>query len=195
MTKGVTEMPSCFSSSRTPCFGGRKLRDPRSKATGGRGSAESLCRSVKKKDIIAKKRDWQTKDYQTFDSRWCVAAHRSHHVLFVLTINTHSSVMVPMPKPNKTSNEIRKHICHYDYVIMTTLANQITSLAIVYSIVYLDADQRKHQSSASLAFVWGIHRDRWIPRTKGQLRGKCFHLMTSSCGKGHKWRIYLHQLS
>ena len=22
--------------------------------------------------------------------------------------------------------------------------------------------------------------DRWIPRTKGQLRGKCFHLMTSS---------------
>ena len=27
----------------------------------------------------------------------------------------------------------------------------------------------------------GIHRDRWIPRTKGQLRGKCFHLMTSSC--------------
>ena len=40
---------------------------------------------------------------------------------------------------------------------------------------------KKHQSSASLAFVWGIHRDRWIPRTTGQLRGKCFHLMTSSC--------------
>ena len=40
---------------------------------------------------------------------------------------------------------------------------------------------KKHQSSASLALVRGIHRDRWIPRTKGQLRGKCFHLMTSSC--------------
>ena len=39
---------------------------------------------------------------------------------------------------------------------------------------------RRHQSSASLAFAWGIHRDRWIPRTKGQLRGKCFRLMTSS---------------
>ena len=38
---------------------------------------------------------------------------------------------------------------------MTTLASQITSLAIVYSIVYSDADQRKHQSSASLAFVGG----------------------------------------
>ena len=63
---------------------------------------------------------------------------------------------------------------------MNSLVSQITSLTIVYSIVYSGADQRKHQSSASLAFVRGIHRDRWIPRTKGQLRGKCFHLMTSS---------------
>ena len=63
---------------------------------------------------------------------------------------------------------------------MKTMASQITSLTVVYSTVYSDADHRKHQSSASLAFVWGIHRDRWIPRTKGQLRGKCFHLMTSS---------------
>ena len=69
---------------------------------------------------------------------------------------------------------------HYIDVIMTTMASQITSLTVVCSTVYSDADQRKHQSSAPLAFVWGIHRDRWIPRTKGQLRGKCFHLMTSS---------------
>ena len=69
---------------------------------------------------------------------------------------------------------------HYDDVIMTMLASQITSLMVVYSIVYLSVNQRKHQSSASLAFVWGIHRDRWILRTKGQLRGKCFHLVTSS---------------
>ena len=74
---------------------------------------------------------------------------------------------------------------HYIDVIMTTMASQITSLTVVYSTVYSDADQRKHQSSASLPFVWGIHRDRWIPRTKGQLRGKCFHLMTSSCSDGH----------
>ena len=66
---------------------------------------------------------------------------------------------------------------------MGTVASQITSLTIVYTTVYSDADQSKHQSSASLAFVWGIHRDRWIPRTKGQLRGKCFHLMTSSSYK------------
>ena len=41
---------------------------------------------------------------------------------------------------------------------MGAIASQITSLAIVYSIVYSDADQRKHQSSASLAFVCGTHR-------------------------------------
>ena len=41
---------------------------------------------------------------------------------------------------------------------MSAVTSQITSLTIVYSTVYSDADQRKHQSSASLAFVWGIHR-------------------------------------
>ena len=47
---------------------------------------------------------------------------------------------------------------HYDDVIMSAIASQITSLTIVYSTVYPSADQSKHQSSASLAFVWGIHR-------------------------------------
>ena len=56
--------------------------------------------------------------------------------------------------------------CHHIDIIMTTLASQITSITVVYSTVYSDADQNKHQSSASLAFVWGIHRGRWIPRTK-----------------------------
>ena len=82
-----------------------------------------------------------------------------------------------------------KHFSHFHYidVIMTTMASQITTLMAVYSTVYSDADQRKHQSSASLAFLCvcgggggggGIHRS--IPRTKGQLRGKGFHLMTWS---------------
>ena len=47
---------------------------------------------------------------------------------------------------------------HYADVIMIEMASQITSLAIVYSIVYSDADQRNNQSSASLAFVRGSHR-------------------------------------
>ena len=47
---------------------------------------------------------------------------------------------------------------HYNDVTMDSIASQITSLTIVYSAVYSGADQRKHQSSASLAFVRGIHR-------------------------------------
>ena len=50
------------------------------------------------------------------------------------------------------------HKSHYGDVIMGAIASQITSHTIVYSTVYSDADQRKHQSSASLAFVRGIHR-------------------------------------
>ena len=47
---------------------------------------------------------------------------------------------------------------HYNDVIMGATASQITSLTVVYSTVYSDADQRKYQSSASLAFVRRIHR-------------------------------------
>ena len=47
---------------------------------------------------------------------------------------------------------------HHGDVIMGAIASQITSLTIVYSTVYSDADQRKHQSFASLVFVRGIHR-------------------------------------
>ena len=49
-------------------------------------------------------------------------------------------------------------LCHYNDIIMSVMASQITSLTIVYSTVYSGADQRKHQSFASLAFVQGIHR-------------------------------------
>ena len=38
------------------------------------------------------------------------------------------------------------------------IASQITSLTFVYSTVYSGSDQRNHQGSASLAFVWGNHR-------------------------------------
>ena len=41
---------------------------------------------------------------------------------------------------------------------MSAIASQITSLTIVYSTVYPGVDLSKHQNSASLAFVWGIHR-------------------------------------
>ena len=54
--------------------------------------------------------------------------------------------------------KMNRKLYHYYDVIMGTMASQITSLTIVYSTVYSDADQRKHQSSALLAFVWEIQR-------------------------------------
>ena len=48
---------------------------------------------------------------------------------------------------------------------MTTMASRITRVSIVYSTVCLGADQRKHQSSASLIFVRGIHRWPVVPLT------------------------------
>ena len=52
----------------------------------------------------------------------------------------------------------RSELNHYCDVIMGANASQITNLAVVYSAVFSGADQRKHKSSASLAFVRGIHR-------------------------------------
>ena len=49
---------------------------------------------------------------------------------------------------------------HYNNVIMSAMASQITSPTIVYSTVYSGAHQRNHQNFASLAFLRGIH---WWP--------------------------------
>ena len=60
---------------------------------------------------------------------------------------------------------------HYGDAIMGTISSQVTNLTIVYSIVHSDADQRKHQSSASLAFVREIHRG---PVAKWPLTSSCY---------------------
>ena len=57
---------------------------------------------------------------------------------------------------------------------MGMIASQITSLTIVYSTVYSDADQRKHQSSVSLAFVLGIHPGPVNSLHKWPVRQKMF---------------------
>ena len=69
---------------------------------------------------------------------------------------------------------------HYNHVIMSVMVSQITSITSIYSTVYPGSDQRKHQSSASLAFVRGIHRWPVNSPHKGPVTRKCFHLMTSS---------------
>ena len=54
------------------------------------------------------------------------------------------------------------------------VASQITSLTIVYSTVYSGANQRKHQSSVSLAIVRGIHRWPVNSLHKGPVMWKMF---------------------
>ena len=85
---------------------------------------------------------------------------------------TYNSLRIfPFPRPQwriitikMNCTDMNVHICelkiirHYCDVRMGANASQITSLTIVYSTVYSGADQRQHQSSASLAFVRGIHR-------------------------------------
>ena len=63
---------------------------------------------------------------------------------------------------------------HYSDVMTGEMASQITSLRIFYSTVYSGADQRKHQSSASLAFVRGIHRWPVNSPHKWPVTGKMF---------------------
>ena len=65
-------------------------------------------------------------------------------------------------------------VLHYNDVIMSALTSQITSLTVVYWSFYSGADQRKPQSSASLAFVRGIHRWPVNSPHKGSVTRKMF---------------------
>ena len=72
---------------------------------------------------------------------------------------------------------------------MSLMASQITSLTIVYSNSYSDVDQRKHQSSASLAFVWEFTGDRWIFPFDDVIM--CWVLSTIDSSPFLNWRVIL----
>ena len=71
---------------------------------------------------------------------------------------------------------LRNVYTHYIDVIMNAMASQLTGVAIVFSTVYKGTDQRKHQTSASLAFVRGIHRWPVNSPYKGPVTRKMFPL-------------------
>ena len=83
---------------------------------------------------------------------------------------------------------------HYNDVIMGSMASQVTSLTIVYSTVYSGADQRKHQSSTSLAFVRGINRGPVNSPHKWPVTRKMFPLMTSLWGRKSPFRSFVQVL-
>ena len=63
---------------------------------------------------------------------------------------------------------------HCSDVITRAMASQITGVSIVCLAFCSGADQRKHQSSASLAFVRGIHRWPVDSPHKGPVTRKLF---------------------
>ena len=78
-------------------------------------------------------------------------------------------------------------VCHwYSDIIISATASQITNVSIVCSTVCSGADKKKNIKSPRHWPLWGESiGDRWISLTKGQWRGKYFHLMTSSWDIGH----------
>ena len=79
---------------------------------------------------------------------------------------------------------------------MGAVTSQITSPTAVYSTVYSDTDQRKHQSSASLAFMWGIHRGPVNSPHKCPVTRKMFPfddviMSMWFCGQCVQWKIEL----
>ena len=79
-------------------------------------------------------------------------------ILTVIELGINLHVMLVFDRSVDTLTKMMHH--HYYDVIMGAIASQITSPTTVYSTVYSDADQRKYQSSAPLAFVRAIH---WEP--------------------------------
>ena len=75
-----------------------------------------------------------------------LALTHQHDVFNEISLTTH-------PPQHLTSHLLQ--LSHYSDVIMGTTASQITSFTFVLSTVYSGTDERKHQSSASLAFVRG----------------------------------------
>ena len=84
---------------------------------------------------------------------WCSLAHQVHSSV----TNDHSSLISTLAL-TAVGTAYAVYWPHYSDVIIGTMESQITSLTIVYATVYSGADQRKHHTSASLAFMRGIHR-------------------------------------
>ena len=101
-----------------------------------------------------------------FDNFWCRQCRKLHQ-------NGHTLLM-----PNFFSG---KFSVHYSDVIMSAMASQITGVSIVCSTVFFSGAEN-FKATRHWPLCEEFTGDQWIPRTKGQLRGKCSHLMTSSCG-------------
>ena len=110
----------------------------------------------------------QTIHIQTYDLAACtwynykdilIIGNFFSKALLLPVFHNHLICCIDHGHHNRSKDFMRRTaLIHYCDVIMDTMASQIISLTTVSSTVYSGAVQRKHQSSASLAFVRGIRR-------------------------------------
>ena len=79
-------------------------------------------------------------------------------IIIIIIIMIIMIIMMMITITIKTIIIIKTILGNYCDAIMGTMSSQITSPTIVYSTAHSGRYQRKHQGSASLVFVWGIHR-------------------------------------
>ena len=113
-----------------------------------------------------------------FTNVWCYCKYIQLRHQFGY-INSLYTPFFRISKLNEWHHAFKNESYHYNDVIMSTMASQITIPTIFYLIVYSDADQRKHQSAAWLAFVRGIHRWPGKSPHKGSVTRKMFSLIHS----------------
>ena len=100
------------------------------------------------------------------------------YVVWIQRNNNVATTKQKSTKPRASADTVLTRIphkwWHYNDVIMSTMASQITSLTVVHASFYSGAHQRKHQRSPSLAFVRGIHRWPANSAHKGPVTRKMF---------------------
>ena len=129
----------------------------------------AMCRAVPRDMVLSsnflfKERDFHIVCYVAF----CLSKAPPHFTLH--SMRTH----VQFKQSNGMDILADLTLCDYGDVIMSAMPSQITSFTIVCLTVYSGTDQRKDQSSASLAFVRGIHWWSVNSPHKGPITRKMF---------------------
>ena len=119
--------------------------------------------------------EWSNSLYITYKHlRTLTLRHKCHHFEEILIIGCISGEAGDENFIKMMTSSFWWMHMHYCDIIMGAMASQITSLTTDYSAVYSGADQRKHKSSASLAFVRRINRWPVNSPHKGPVTRKTF---------------------
>ena len=111
----------------------------------------------------------------TGSARWgyCLQRHLACEGLYMLNNEWHPGWSI-LQHILRNIHTVRALLFYYSDVIMSSMASQMTSFSNVCSTVCSGADQRKHQGSASVAFLRGIHLWPVVSPHKGPVTQKMF---------------------